>query len=376
MATSQRAGKMFYHQPDGQRFGDELKKEFNDIRWQAAEIAVAWIRESGARHLRKPLRRFLLRGGALRLTVGIDIENTSYEGLLALLRLKKYGLAEVFVYHNEAFSTFHPKVYLFHNDQIAKLIIGSNNLTGSGLFVNVEAALGHEAGLVDPLIIAGRTALASWRDPSDRLAQPLTAELLKELLTQGYVFKEARLRRRRTQFAARVVRERRKRTLFGRKGIFAPALGRKRRKRQGGKNAAQRAGVVGRILLMRVRKASATQRPTQTQMPKKVYQHPFFQGIESITSRHDGRSHRVIRATARGIVNTLKLEIPEMRDFVDPVVRLERTASGIFYETFDADSLPGRPIMSALERGRKMSPPATRLTVSSAPETATWWRFT
>src|SRR5947199_5378946 len=109
-------GTAFYRQPDRHRFSDWLANELLDPRWEVLEIGVAWVRRSGSRLVRQPLKRFLRRGGILRLTVGIDIENTSYEGLRDLLRLRRHGTVEIFVYHNEAIApTFHPKVYLFHS---------------------------------------------------------------------------------------------------------------------------------------------------------------------------------------------------------------------------------------------------------------------
>ena len=306
--------------------------------------------------------------------MGIDIENTSKEGLEDLLSLERYGTAEVFVYHNEESGvTFHPKVYLFRKGDVAKLIVGSNNLTEGGLFANTEAALELEAPIGDEVVTKALATLASWRDPSANLAQRLTRTFLRDLVDEGYVLSEAVLRRR-TWGARRDGRGRRaRRSLFGRQKVSRPKRPLKRRRpvRRAPRGAAQ----VGKELLMRLRKASLTERPTQTQVPKGVFSDPFFSGVSSITSAHDRRSHKISRASARGIVNTLKLEIPEMRDFSDPVIRLQRTPSGIVYEAFDASSQLGRPILAALERGRSMSPPATEMTKPSSPATSTWWRF-
>lgn len=67
-----------------------------------------------------------------------DIENTSAEGLRDLLDWESNGSLETHIYHNEANPTFHPKIYLLRNDAEARLIVGSNNITGAGLFVNTE----------------------------------------------------------------------------------------------------------------------------------------------------------------------------------------------------------------------------------------------
>ena len=68
----------------------------------------------------------------------------------------------------------------------------------------------------------------------------------------------------------------------------------------------------------------------------------------------------------------MKLEIPEMRDFAQPLARFERTPNGIVYETYDVGSPQGNQILATLEEGRRDN--TTQLTISNA-ESATWWRF-
>jgi hypothetical protein len=284
----------------------------------------------------------------------------------------------LFVYHNEApETTFHPKVYLFQNDTDAKLIVGSNNLTEAGLFVNTEAGLEIEAPVKSSLIQDAVAAVVSWRDPAMGLALPLNDELLEKLVEDKYVFSERAIRRRRASIRGKHAEASATRVLFGRQSVTVPAKQRifARQGRLIRRRPPADKREVGRVLLMRVRKASETDRPTQTQVPKAVFEDAFFVGVTAIVSSHDGRSHGITRARARGIVNTLKLEIPEMRDFRNPVIRLERTATGMQYEAYDADSLLGRPILAALEVGRTMRPRATRMTKPSAPDTSTWWRF-
>lgn len=363
----------FYDQPARHRFGQILIEELREPHWLVVDIAVAWVRHAGARQLRSALRKFLRRGGILRITVGIDIENTSREGLAELLKLR-HGDVGVFVYHNEAQAvTFHPKVYLFSSATEAKLIVGSSNLTEGGLSTNTEAALEVEATLRHKAVQAAQEVLRSWRDPATLVARPLTRDLLKELVKEGYVLRESSLRERRAKTASSA-RRRRRRKLFGTIPVSRP---RRRLRRRKGKRALRLPGErVERVLLMRVRKASPTERPTQTQIPIAVYNDGFFSGIDAIVSARDGRSHGVRPAYARGSVNTLKFEIPEMRDYDDPVVRFERGPSGITYEAYDATSPGGRPILRELEHGRTVSPPQTVLTRPANPRNSTWWRFT
>jgi len=181
---------MFYNQPLANRFGTALISEIGSEKWTRIEMAVAWVRRSGTRHLEPSFKRFLGRGGFAQVTVGVDIENTSKEGLKDLLSLQANGNIETYIHHNEAEMTFHPKVYLLQNEKEACLIVGSNNLTEAGLFVNTEAGLQLDATMKDPLIQDARTALASWRDTSTGFAKRLDNTLLDDLVSLGYVFSE------------------------------------------------------------------------------------------------------------------------------------------------------------------------------------------
>ena len=167
-----------YNQPIAHRFGKAFQQLIESGEWNSLDVAVAWVRRSGTRHVVPYLQDFLADGGTARFTVGVDIENTSQEGLEDLLSLAESGTSETFIYHNESAVTFHPKLYLFSNVQRARLIVGSNNLTEAGLFTNTEAGLQIDAGIDDEVIRDTRISLASWRDPSENLAKPLDQTLL------------------------------------------------------------------------------------------------------------------------------------------------------------------------------------------------------
>src|SRR5208283_5580049 len=104
------------------RLGDVLNRNLLEERWDEFLCAVAFAKRSGVRHLAGALRVFSERG-LVRLVVGIDLCGTSREGLTDLLAcLDERG--EVWVYHNEAPSTFHPKVYAFRNPRQALVVVG------------------------------------------------------------------------------------------------------------------------------------------------------------------------------------------------------------------------------------------------------------
>jgi HKD family nuclease len=379
---------LLYNQPLATRFGTELLRQVDpsvDPFWDKLDIAVAWVRASGMAHLSARLADFLRQGGQLSFIVGIDLKNTTREGLAALLDLEQYGRCESFVYHNEAGSIFHPKLYLFRNEEEARLIVGSNNITQAGLYVNVEAGLQVDTDINATVIMQTLDALSSWKNTETRLAQRLDQGFLTRLSSEGYLPDEAsaneELRRARANPLAR-----RTAPLFGSRRFAAPAsvplASRPAPPAQGQTlpvagpasilaKATAPTEVSGTALLMRLRKASVTDRPTQTQIPFRVVD-TFFGNATSVRSAQSGETHGIIQASARGGRNTIKLEIPEMRDFAQPVARFERTPDGIVYEAYDVGSPQGNQIMAALEEGRRDA--TTQLSISDA-QRATWWRF-
>lgn len=82
---------------------------------------------SKATHLKKIL-----------VVVGVNEKVTSKEALEKLLNIKNI---KSYVFFGNNNSIFHPKIYLFEGDKNSILIIGSSNLTGRGLFTNIETSI-------------------------------------------------------------------------------------------------------------------------------------------------------------------------------------------------------------------------------------------
>lgn len=188
----------FVTNPDGdQRIGDHLRTGLAARSWTHLSGAVAFVRASGVRHLADGLRAFCVRGGVVRLAVGVDLQGSSEEGLRMLLDCVQTD-AQVCVFHNETDSTFHPKLWLFEDAERAELIVGSGNLTGGGLYTNYEAALRivlDKASRTDAATISSaREIVTQWTTPDDRLVKMLTFDLLDELVVRGYVLPEVTLR--------------------------------------------------------------------------------------------------------------------------------------------------------------------------------------
>jgi hypothetical protein len=356
-------------------------------RWHAVEFAVAWANYSGLNSVFDSIREFLSEGGRINVTVGLDFGSTSYEGLCRLLELEQEGdlTTHVFFDENPA-CTFHPKVFLFSNDEEARLLVGSNNMTGAGLETNVEAALSFSGDSHDETIRGARHALAAWRDEErDSRIRRLTPELLEQLRDRRYVLTEEEMRARRREDGSRPSTML---PLFGRSSSRPQRPG--RRAAGHGHDVGRTTGsALGEVLLMRVR---PRRNGNQVQISMRILEASFMHGVDEVVSAN-GSVRPIGYNIARGVRNTARFEAPEMSGMQNPVARFqwvnagraERGASRVLqYEIFDASNhREGRAILRKLEEGIT-SPPLTRLEELSQEETvlstgnrtnAQWYRL-
>lgn len=96
---------------------------------------VAFLRVSGLSTLMGPLRRFLDTGGEVKLLTGDYLYITEPEALRMLLNLGP--TLELRLWRSFGRS-FHPKAYLFDTEAHTEVIVGSSNLSRSGLISGVE----------------------------------------------------------------------------------------------------------------------------------------------------------------------------------------------------------------------------------------------
>jgi superfamily II DNA or RNA helicase/diadenosine tetraphosphate (Ap4A) HIT family hydrolase len=103
---------------------------------KSADLAVAFVLESGVRGIFEHLRDLLSRGGRLRLVTGDYLGVTEPDALTHLLDLE--GDVHLRVYE-AGDGSFHPKAYLFHHhDGTGTAYVGSSNLSATALGTGVE----------------------------------------------------------------------------------------------------------------------------------------------------------------------------------------------------------------------------------------------
>jgi len=108
---------------------------------EAADIAVAFVTQSGLGLLEDHLEDMLRRGGRLRFLTGDYLHATEAEALLRLLDIQERwpDLATVRVFTTPNGGSFHPKAYIFRETEANGIaFVGSSNLTRIALSAGIE----------------------------------------------------------------------------------------------------------------------------------------------------------------------------------------------------------------------------------------------
>jgi len=133
-------------------FIDNSEVKFKDIFSKFAgeankiDIAVAYAKNSGFE-----LIKDLINKKEIRILFTFDFLTTDPDCINKLLkfgaRCKEYRSSGT-----EEELNFHPKMYIFKNNDKVRIIIGSSNLTGGGFLSNVESCLAIEGEYEDRII--------------------------------------------------------------------------------------------------------------------------------------------------------------------------------------------------------------------------------
>lgn len=169
--------------------GKEISKILNSGKYSNFKIIVAYSRYSGIGRIYNDLVNFLNNKGTISAIVGIDQYQTSYQ---TLINLKTFTKNKLFVCHHKNFNmTFHPKMYLFGNEKIEKIFIGSSNLTFGGFYSNYEANISVDFNYSGKEEYFQKQISDYWNNLlSDENTKKCDSLLLKTLLKSGKIFDE------------------------------------------------------------------------------------------------------------------------------------------------------------------------------------------
>jgi HKD family nuclease len=188
------AGCLILIQPFSDKsIGDFIHEAFRGDHgtFDSFQAAVAFAKRSGVQHIEDELKAFIEKGNAARIVVGVDLGGTTSEGLEALIgALGESG--ELFVSHDEnAFTTFHPKIYFFEGPDKSILIVGSGNLTQGGLYSNDEGFAILELDPSDPddlaVIEQYKENFGKWCDEDSETVRRVDKDFIESLKESGYV---------------------------------------------------------------------------------------------------------------------------------------------------------------------------------------------
>ncbi len=122
-----------------------------------------------------------------QIIVGVDQEGTSEEALREVL---EWGVPS-YIYYTSQRIIFHPKIYLFEGNTKCTLIVGSNNLTLTGLAQNIESSVQID---FDKTEEEGAKLLNDFNNYFESIfllkdvnLKPITKELIAQLIEIGLV---------------------------------------------------------------------------------------------------------------------------------------------------------------------------------------------
>lgn len=134
-----------------------LVRQFGIGDWTNFKAAIAFCKQSGTiQELLDAMQAFAEGGGEIEMTFGADAfggetKGSDYDALKTILtKFNDYPNVKIYLYH-ERWRTFHPKIYLFSNEerQQALLIVGSSNWSMGGLVDNIEVDVAIKLNLTE-----------------------------------------------------------------------------------------------------------------------------------------------------------------------------------------------------------------------------------
>lgn len=171
--------------------GRLLVKYLNEKKFNSFTGFSAFASEAGIFGLSGHINSAKKYFKELTIIVGIDQGGTSKEALEEILSLN----IQSYIFYQKESPIFHPKFYLFEGINDVKIILGSSNLTGSGLFTNIESSLLIEFSQTDKdglaLLSELKTYYKSFLNFSDPNIFKIDNKLINDFFLDGIVPNEA-----------------------------------------------------------------------------------------------------------------------------------------------------------------------------------------
>lgn len=192
------------NQPFEAQLGNILIDFLNSSEYNSFAFIVAFAKNSGVLRLKESFNQFRKKGGIISGHIGIDLGGSSYEAVTNLLTCTD----SLSIVHFENDQTFHPKVYFFEGKKKSTLIVGSNNLTGGGLWTNCESSVLLEQTKNNINSNSIIEEFKKYTDTINNLGKSClnidSQEKIEKMLEQGYLVREVEIALRQTRITTSV----------------------------------------------------------------------------------------------------------------------------------------------------------------------------
>lgn len=172
--------------------GKQLAFSFDSSNYSVFNGFVAFAAISGVRMLIPYLKKAKETYTHIRFYIGVDNRGTSKEALEELIKEN----IETYIYHDKRdYVTYHPKLFIFEGSKYTRMIIGSSNLTSSGIKSNIEASvqldfLTKTDNQGNKMLSEIKTYYSELLNLSSKKLKLLTKDLLEELIRENLLFNQ------------------------------------------------------------------------------------------------------------------------------------------------------------------------------------------
>lgn len=172
--------------------GKQIVISLADNKYNCFNGFVAFAAVSGVLTILKNLKLASTNYSQIRFFIGVDNMGTSKEALELLLKEN----IETYIFHDKReYITYHPKIYIFEGPVFTRIIIGSSNLTNSGIKTNIEASVQIDFRTKtdkqgEKLLSEIKTNFAELLSLKSKQLTRLTTELIEKLVSDNLIYSQ------------------------------------------------------------------------------------------------------------------------------------------------------------------------------------------